>query len=237
MKRITFRFSSAQYLAVRVKKQLADDDRDRYPKAAVIAKQDFYVDVTGASTLDEAAELQTKLTNLLSGGGFPLRQWSSNCPGLTANVPSKHRENKSFDFEQPTDQLHTTRLILSDIAKIYDPPGWLAPVVISAKLLLKRFWILGKNWDDPLPNEIVEFWSESRNNLRAIKQTSIPRRKMYHAWVTRLFGCVGKWLCSCRLLPFSRFGVSATGIITSFGIVWCRSISKTDEARPRLHAN
>lgn len=202
MKRVTFGIASAQYLAVRAMQQLADDEKEKYPAAAAIAKQDFYVDdlFTGASTFEKACELQMQLTNLLSSGGFPLRQWSSNSSQLLKNVPIDDRENKSLEYEEnaivktlgvnwtPRDdrfvfkvslsadkQQPTKRTILSDVARMYDPQGWLAPIIFIAKLVLKRCWTLKKDWDDELPVEISTFWTEFRSKLNAIEQISIHR--------------------------------------------------------------
>uniref|UniRef100_A0ABD2W227 Uncharacterized protein n=1 Tax=Trichogramma kaykai TaxID=54128 RepID=A0ABD2W227_9HYME len=35
----------------------------------------------------------------------------------------------------------TKRGILSDVAKLFDPLGWLAPVIVTAKILLQDLWI------------------------------------------------------------------------------------------------
>jgi len=49
-----------------------------------------------------------------------------------------------------------TRLsILSFIAKLYDPLGWAAPVVVSAKILLQELWLLKDDWDAPIPEDIL----------------------------------------------------------------------------------
>ncbi|CAB0045245.1 unnamed protein product [Trichogramma brassicae] len=41
----------------------------------------------------------------------------------------------------------TKRRILSEVARIYDPTGWIAPVVVRAKILLQYLWLQGHNWD------------------------------------------------------------------------------------------
>lgn len=81
-----------------------------------------------------------------------------------------------FKVTLPSDGQPTTkRTILSDTAKMYDPPGWLAPIIFVAKLIMKRLWVLGKDWDEELPADIIDFWVDFRSKLRAIEQISIPR--------------------------------------------------------------
>lgn len=41
----------------------------------------------------------------------------------------------------------TKRHLVSEIAKILDPVGWLAPVVVTAKILHQKLWLLGLDWD------------------------------------------------------------------------------------------
>ena len=44
------------------------------------------------------------------------------------------------------------RKLLSETAKLFDPVGWLGPVVIQFELLQKS-WTQGVGWDDILPAE------------------------------------------------------------------------------------
>ena len=44
----------------------------------------------------------------------------------------------------------TKRTILSEIARLYDPVGWLAPVLVSAKIMLQNLWLQGVDWDEPV---------------------------------------------------------------------------------------
>lgn len=54
----------------------------------------------------------------------------------------------------------TKRSLLSEIAKLFDPLGWSAPVLISMNILLQQLWLAGLSWDNPLPNLIQTTWNE-----------------------------------------------------------------------------
>ena len=54
----------------------------------------------------------------------------------------------------------TQRLVLSLVAKVFDPIGLVAPFTVTARLLLKNFWRLhGQSWDKRLPNEMIDQFS------------------------------------------------------------------------------
>ncbi|KAJ8876426.1 hypothetical protein PR048_020871 [Dryococelus australis] len=52
----------------------------------------------------------------------------------------------------------TKHILLSEIAKVFDPLGWLSPVTIQSKLLLQSLWERQLDWDNPLPIDIWENW-------------------------------------------------------------------------------
>ncbi|XP_065222357.1 uncharacterized protein LOC135846922 [Planococcus citri] len=64
--------------------------------------------------------------------------------------------------------------MLSESSKLFDPLGLVAPVVVVAKLILKRIWSSGSNWDDPLEPDIERDWLIYRNELQSLN-VSIPR--------------------------------------------------------------
>jgi len=129
-------------------------------------KRDFYVDevMTGMESTDELLCLQRELNGLLERGGFKLGKWASYCPAILENVPLEHRVTQlplynqsdtpikllgvswnatkdSFSIQVRTMEISisvTKRQILSDIAHIYDPCGWLSHLIIVAKLLLQQ---------------------------------------------------------------------------------------------------
>ena len=52
----------------------------------------------------------------------------------------------------------TRRQFYSQIQSLFDPIGFLAPVLLQAKILLRKTWegdLARLKWDDPLPKELV----------------------------------------------------------------------------------
>ncbi|CAB0029183.1 unnamed protein product [Trichogramma brassicae] len=69
----------------------------------------------------------------------------------------------------------TKRGILSDVAKLFDPLGWLAPDIVTAKILLQDLWIEKVDWNTPLEGELLSRWRSFRGSLRNVEQIRVPR--------------------------------------------------------------
>ena len=41
-------------------------------------------------------------------------------------------------------------------AKLFDPVGWFGPIVIKFKILLQKLWTRGVDWDEQLPQDLLE---------------------------------------------------------------------------------
>ncbi|XP_050495535.1 uncharacterized protein LOC126876672 [Bombus huntii] len=199
---VTFGLSAAPYLAIRCLKQLADDEGHRYPRAATVLQRDFYVDdvLTGVDTRVEAQSLRTELTELLKLAGLNIRKWASNDRELLRGLPETDINDKlllgesqtfktlgvvwnSFDDSilysvktNDADSRITKRTISSEIAKIYDPLGLLAPVIVRAKMLLQRLWTLKINWDESLPADVHTEWSKYYAHLPLLNNVEFPRK-------------------------------------------------------------
>jgi hypothetical protein len=74
-----------------------------------------------------------------------------------------------------TDKPLTRRKILSDIAKLFDPIGWLAPVVITAKIMMQDLCKLDIGWDDAVPSQLQESWIKYKTDLKTLEELKIPR--------------------------------------------------------------
>ena len=65
------------------------------------------------------------------------------------------------------------RVILSEVAKLFDPLGLLGPVIVIAKIILQDLWQLAIQWDEFLRTSThVGLPSEQMNDLNQLR---IPR--------------------------------------------------------------
>ena len=60
----------------------------------------------------------------------------------------------------PAPDIVTKRILISNIAKIFDAFGWFSPIIINIENLLQRLWEAKLNWDDPVPSSIQDVWTQ-----------------------------------------------------------------------------
>lgn len=200
---VTYGLRSSPYHAIRTLLQLVEDEGHRYPRAAEILQTSIFVDdiLAGGSSVSEARALQLELIELLSLGGFELRKWMSNTHQLLDPFPDDHCSMpKNFDLSPEstsvkvlgvqwtpnTDEFTyrlslphistiTKRSILSATASLYDPNGWIGPVIFRAKLLIQKLWTLSMDWDEAVPADIAQQWQSIYSDLPALSSVHVPR--------------------------------------------------------------
>ncbi|GFT34291.1 integrase catalytic domain-containing protein [Trichonephila clavipes] len=200
LKTATCGLSNAPFLAIRTLQQLAKDEKSKFPLASETLLYDTYMDdiVSGAPDLETAQELQSQLEDALQSCGMNLHKWSSNSPELLNSSLSsdvEHSFSTDIDLSVKTlgiswkpfedcfvfkvsvsaKHIYTKREVLSVIAKLYDPLGFLGPVIAKAKVFLQQLWQCKLDWDDVLPNSIANEWREFVTTLKCIKEVKINR--------------------------------------------------------------
>ncbi len=55
--------------------------------------------------------------------------------------------------------------LTSDIAKVFDVLGWIAPVTVKVKVMLQRLWEERVQWDEPVPEFLHQMWLQWRSEL------------------------------------------------------------------------
>lgn len=160
--------------------------------------------MTGCETLEEGIVLYNQMTGLLKEAGFILQKWSSNKEELLGEILKLNnikkeedkkmelkgdnivkilgltwnRTNDEFQYSVKLPPISTTitkRKIISDVARLFDPLGWIAPCVILAKIFIQRLWISGVSWDEEAPADIRDDWLVYRENLHHLTEFRIPR--------------------------------------------------------------
>ena len=71
------------------------------------------------------------------------------------------------------DQPATHCSTLSTVASLYDPLGFVAPVLLKGKIILQEMCRRGKGWDDPLPDVLCPKWEQWRSDLAQLHNVSI----------------------------------------------------------------
>ncbi|XP_052791490.1 uncharacterized protein LOC128225631 [Mya arenaria] len=113
-------------------------------------------------------DLARNLTDIdLSCSEIPLQ----HSLGLCWNI-----KNDTFTFQVSKDvKPFTRRGILSTINSVYDPVGFVAPVVITGKLLLQDLVSVNQEWDDSLPEDNITVWQDWCSSLSSLNMLGIPR--------------------------------------------------------------
>ncbi|XP_018395526.1 PREDICTED: uncharacterized protein LOC108774017 [Cyphomyrmex costatus] len=199
---VTYGLACAPFLALRTIQQLLLDEGSKYPLAASSLQKGRYVDdlFGGADSIEQAQEVVSQLAQLCMAGGFKLKKWSSNQAEILSSIPKEEQIScltVGFDNEAiiqtlglqwlPSSDLFqftfnydinfdvTKRKVLSAIAKLFDPLGFLSPIIVTAKIFIQELWSIKISWDDPLPSHLVDQWHKFLDALREIPTITIPR--------------------------------------------------------------
>ncbi|XP_030609039.1 uncharacterized protein LOC115796760 [Archocentrus centrarchus] len=166
----------------------------------------FYVDncLQSVPSTQEAIQLINNLRDLLQSGGFEIRQWASNVPGVISHLPAEARSEKlelwltcdklearestlglcwqcdadtfSYKHRPITYDTVTMRNIYRVLASQYDPLGFLLPYTTRAKVLVQQLWDRRRDWDDPsLPAELLTAWRTWECELEHLPHIQLPR--------------------------------------------------------------
>ncbi|XP_061167901.1 uncharacterized protein LOC133176855 [Saccostrea echinata] len=82
----------------------------------------------------------------------------------------------SFKFSISTETKTTTRRgILSVINSLYDPLGFISPVTLNGKLILRKIVASTCDWDDPLPDDLLTEWNAWSRTLSKLEDLRLPR--------------------------------------------------------------
>jgi Pao retrotransposon peptidase len=116
----------------------------------------------------------------------------------------------------------TKAKLLSEISRLFDPIGWLSPVIINAKILMQSIWKENLNWNDVVPEHIYKRWEKFKIELKELQSLKIPREqisKQGDSYETYLIGfndaskkayCATIYLCS-----YDKNGKNSVSLVTS----------------------
>lgn len=203
----TYGMKSAAFVCIRTLIECANDCEQAHPKVADTIKNNFYVDdmLRSEPNAELAIALYHELNEVMGQYGFTLAKWVTNDPQVNALLHGGDEREIEMDRDNtnavlgvhwnpahdefrykvknpPSDQTPTKRTIASDIARLFDPDGFLSPIIVRAKILIQRLWLRKMDWDDPIADSeeeksdgIAKDWAAFRQEIPDIKQIRIPR--------------------------------------------------------------
>lgn len=200
---VVYGLKSSPFLAMRCMLELAKTYKNEYPLAARATELERYTDdyFSGADNEEDCVRLYEELCELLAKASLKLGKWKTNCPALVERIKNDQMDNSEMidlsdeyasilglkwvpksdcfvfkvNVDIDKDIIITKRVVVSEVAKLYDPIGYLSPVIVTAKLFIQQLWCMKLDWDDPLSDQNVEIWKNFHQQLTQLNKIKIPR--------------------------------------------------------------
>ena len=183
----------------------AEQNNEKFSDEAVqTVKNDFYVDdcLMSVDSVEEAQNLVKEVSEICAEGGFNVEKFVSNNRDVLNSISEEKRaksyqqidltsaelpadrtlgmiwnvEEDCFEFYvQLQDKPITRRGILSVRSTIFDPLGFVSPFILPAKHIGQEAIRHGLEYDDKLPEELQQRWSEWKEEAPALSKFKIKR--------------------------------------------------------------
>ncbi|XP_067279206.1 uncharacterized protein [Pseudorasbora parva] len=187
-----------------MRKAAQEGEREHGTDAKRLVERQFYVDgcLASVATPEEAIDNLTRTREMLAEYNLLLHKVSSNNKQVMKAFPVEDRaksikdldlsadslpvqrslglswnlETDSFTFQISCDEKpYTRRGILSTVNSIYDPLGFVAPITMQGKAIIRELTLEQHEWDTPLPSEKHSEWNKWKTSLDAIEHIKIQR--------------------------------------------------------------
>lgn len=172
--------------------------------ARELIDHEFYVDdaLKSFDTEEEAISVVQRAQKMLAASNLRLHKIASNRPAVIGAFPPRDRSKDVEDLDLFVDDLpvqrslglswnmrtdsftfqiadsqkpFTRRGVLSTVNSLYDPLGFLAPVSVQGRLILRALTTQAEDWDSPLPKDMETLWTSWRESLHDLTELQIPR--------------------------------------------------------------
>ncbi|KAK6744964.1 hypothetical protein RB195_011585 [Necator americanus] len=153
-------------------------------------RENLYVDnlILAAETKQEALRKSTDSRKIFADVGMNLREFLSNDHFISEGIHKEacatnrvqmvlgitwdsDKDIISIRCDFPSTHHLTKRIVARQIASIYDPFGWLVPLLTQPKRFQQDLWKQKFAWDTDLPKKIKEEWDTITNNAHGFQKS------------------------------------------------------------------
>ncbi|XP_055633808.1 uncharacterized protein LOC129774135 [Toxorhynchites rutilus septentrionalis] len=172
------------------------------PSDAIIRKHYVEDYLDSADSVAEAVRLAQDVCYVHSRGGFHLRKWLSNSKDVLRRVGERNPDSEkcllldkasstervlgmywrpeqdvfTYTYSVGLEETHPTkRQILRAVMSLFDPLGLLSHFLVFGKIIIQQIWRAKTGWDEPIPKELCERWTQWTAEFKYLDQISIPR--------------------------------------------------------------
>ena len=187
-----------------LKRTAIDHQNEFDPSVAKFLQENFYVDdgLTSVASEAEAITLIQGSIDLCSRSGLRLHKFVCNSRVVLESIDNSYKAENIKEINPHSDNLPieralgvlwcvesdqfkfrinvkpqalTRRGVLSTVCSIYDPLGFIAPIVLQGKAILQEMCRDKMDWDDPLPLSLRSRWEKWLCDLPSLNELAIDR--------------------------------------------------------------
>uniref|UniRef100_W6NH17 Retrotransposon domain containing protein n=1 Tax=Haemonchus contortus TaxID=6289 RepID=W6NH17_HAECO len=152
-------------------------------------RENLYVDnlILAAETPEEAIHKSRCTREIFAEMGMNLREFLSNDKVVNEGLARESRASTAqqkvlgIPWDSRNDKLSircnlpptshlTKRIVARQIASVYDPFGWLVPLLTQAKRFQQDLWKHKYGWDTPLPEDLQKRWNTLSENAHGFER-------------------------------------------------------------------
>lgn len=205
MQVMTFGATCSPACAQFVKNQNALKFQEKYPEEVKAIIDNHYVDdyLDSFDSVEKANMIINNVIKIQANAHFNLRNFISNSSSILECIPEDKRMQKKvvelgndeqtyekvlgiyWDTEKDALRYRvkndnfpdwpTKREMLSIAMSVYDPLGLISNITIESRVMMQELWRTGTNWDEKIPQKMLNQWISWTNRLEQLKTEFFPR--------------------------------------------------------------
>ena len=176
----------------------SDDVNPEVVQVANDLEQKLYCDnlLSGVDDETEASQYYKVSRQIMQDADMNLRQWSTNSTELNKLIDEDKTGSQrktcgvlglKWNPEADTIQLQqrpvmsheerpcTKRQVLSSVSSVFDPIGFISPVVVPGKVFVSTLWQRQFDWDETLPIDLQEHYHKIASEIESATEFSFKR--------------------------------------------------------------